>query len=130
MREAGSSESASRHDDQGVHVSPGRRISLAFGVLFLITYATSIAALVLFQPVLDDPAGYIAGAGADNRILLGAFLELVLIIANIGTALALFPILKRQNEGLALGYVAARIVESVFIAVGVLAVLAVVTLRQ
>ncbi len=100
------------------------------GVLFIITYITSIPALYLFQPVLDDPAGYIAGAGADNRILLGAFLELVLIIANIGTALALFPILKRQNEGLALGYVAARIVECVFIAVGVLAVLAVVTLRQ
>ena len=100
------------------------------GVLFLITYATSIPALWLFQPLLDDPAGYIAGAGADNRIFLGAFLELLLIVANIGTALALFPVLKRQSEGLALGYVAARIVECVFIAVGVLAVLAVVTLRQ
>ena len=100
------------------------------GVLFIITYLTSIPSLWLFQPVLDDPAGYIAGAGADNRILLAAFLELLLIIANVGTALALFPTLKRQNEGLALGYVAARLVECAFIAVGVLAVLGVVTLRQ
>ena len=63
-------------------------------------------------------------------MLLGAFLELLLIIANIGTAVVLFPILKRQNEGLALGYVTARIVECAFIAVGILSVLAIVTLRQ
>lgn len=107
-----------------------RRISLAAGVLFLITFITSIAALVLFQPVLDDPVGYIAGGGFDTRIFFGAFLELLLIIANIGTAVVLFPILKRQNEILALGYVTARIVECVFILVGVLAVLSVVTLRQ
>ena len=111
-------------------MSSSRKTALVTGVLFLITFITAIAALVLFQPVLDDPAGYIAGAGADNRILLGAFLELLLIIANIGTAVVLFPILKRQNETLALGYVTARIVECVFIAVGVLAVLAIVTLRQ
>jgi hypothetical protein len=112
-----------------VPVSPTRRIALAAGVLFLITFITSIPALGLFQPVLDDPAGYIAGGGADNRIYLGALLELLLIIANIGTAVVLFPVLRRQNEILALGYVTARVMECVFIAVGVLAVLAVVTLR-
>jgi hypothetical protein len=84
-------------------VSPSRKVSLAAGVLFLITFITSIPALYLFQPVLDDPAGYIAGAGADNRILLGAFLELLLILSNIATAVVLFPILKRQSEILALG---------------------------
>jgi hypothetical protein len=99
------------------------------GVLFLITFVTSIAALALFQPVLDDPAGYIAGNGADTRIYLAAFLELLLIVANIGTAVVPFPTLRRQNESLALGYVTARIMECVFIAVGILAVLAVVTLR-
>jgi uncharacterized protein DUF4386 len=107
-------------------VSAERKISLAAGVLFLITFITAIPALGLFQPVLDDPEGYIAGGGADNRIFLGAFLELLLIIANIGTAVVLFPILRRQNEILALGYVTARVVECVFIAVGILAVLAVV----
>jgi hypothetical protein len=111
-------------------MSPLRRISLAFGVLYLITFITSIPALGLYQPVLDDPRGYIAGAGADNRIYLGALLELILIISNIGTALVVFPLLKRQNEILSLGYVAARIMECVFIAVGILAVLAIVTLRH
>ena len=100
------------------------------GVLFLITFITSIPALWLFQPVLDDPAGYIAGAGADNRIFLGAFLELLLIISNVGTAVVLFPILKRQNEGLALGYVTARLVECTLIAIGLVSVLGVVSLRQ
>ena len=100
------------------------------GVLFLITFVTSIAALALFQPVLDDPAGYIAGGGADKRIYLAAFLELLLIIANIGTAVVPFPTLRRQDESLALGYVTARIVECVFILIGILAVLAVVTLRS
>src|SRR5699024_10446480 len=98
--------------------------------LFLITFATSIPALVLFQPVLDDPAGYIASAGQDNRIFFGAFLELLLIVANIGTAVVLFPVIKRHNEGLALGYVTARLFESTFILVGIVAVLAIVTLRQ
>jgi hypothetical protein len=60
----------------------------------------------------------------------GAFLELLLIIANIGTAVVLFPIVRRQNEILALGYVTARIVECVFIAIGILSLLTVVTLRQ
>ena len=100
------------------------------GVLFIITFITSIPALYLYQPVLDNPAAYIAGSGADNRIFLGAFLELLLIVANIGTAVVLFPILKRQNEILALGWVMARLVESAFIAVGILTVLAIVSLQQ
>ena len=111
-------------------MSAQRRISLAFGALFLITFITSIPALGLFQPVLDDPQGYIAGAGADNRIYFGALLELILIIANIATAVVVFPLLKRQHEILSLGYVTARIMECVFILVGIIAVLAIVTLRQ
>jgi hypothetical protein len=111
-------------------MSPHRRISVAFGLLYLITFATSIPALGLFQPVLDDPQGYIAGAGADNRIYFGALLELFLIIANIGTAVVLITLLKRQHEILTFSYVAARIMESVFIAVGIVAVLAIVTLRH
>ena len=99
-------------------------------MLYLITFVTSIGALILFQPVLDDPQGYITGDGADNRIYFGVLLELFLIIANIGTALVVWPPLKRADEILALGYVAARIMECVFILVGIIAVLAVVTLRM
>ncbi|HEY8447845.1 MAG TPA: DUF4386 domain-containing protein [Thermomicrobiales bacterium] len=106
-----------------------RRAAFLTGVLFIITFVTSIPALLLFDPVIND-ADYVIGAGDDNRIFLGAFLEIVLIVANIGTALVPFAILRRWNERLALSYVAARIMECVFIAVGVLAVLSVVTLRQ
>jgi hypothetical protein len=100
------------------------------GVLFLITFVTSIGALIAFQPPLDDPVGYVAGDGSDNRIYFGALLELLLIIANIGTAVVLFPILRRLNEILALGYVTARIVECTLILVGILAILSLVTLGQ
>src|SRR5690349_5790786 len=102
----------------------------AFGVLYLITFVTSIPALALYQPVLDDPVGYIAGGGHDAQILFAALLELLLIIANIATAVVIFPILRRQNEELALGYVTARIVECTFILVGILSVLGIITLRN
>jgi hypothetical protein len=105
-------------------------IARAFGVLYLITFITSIPAFFIFYaPVLNDPR-YILGAGADTSVAFGAFLELILIIANIGTAVVPFPILRRQNEILAVGYVTARIVECTFIAVGLLSLLTIVTLRQ
>ncbi|HEY7729282.1 MAG TPA: DUF4386 domain-containing protein [Gaiellaceae bacterium] len=107
-----------------------QRRARIFGVLFIITFLTSIPALALFQPVLDDPAAYIAGGGKDNQIYLGALLEFLLILANVGTAVVVFPILRRQNEVLALGYVAARIVECVFLAAGIIFVLGVVSLRE
>jgi hypothetical protein len=111
-------------------VNDDQRHARIFGVLFIITFITSIAALALFQPVLDDPVGYIGGGGKDNQIYLGAFLELLLVISNVGTAVVLYPIARRQNEALAIGYVAARIIESVFIAVGIVFVLGVVGLRH
>jgi len=104
-------------------------IARVTGVLFLITFVTAIPALILYNPVLDN-ARYVVGGGADTRIAFGAFLEMILIVANIGTAVALFPILKRQNEGAALGYVTARVMECAFIAVGLLSLMAIVTLRQ
>jgi hypothetical protein len=111
-------------------VDSTRRTSFITGVLFIVTFVTAIpAALVLYTPVLDD-ANYVVGTGADGSVALGALLEVLLIVANVGTAVALFPILKRQNEGLALGYVTARLVECTFIAIGIVSLLAVVTLRQ
>jgi Domain of unknown function (DUF4386) len=112
-------------------VTSNRRIALAGGVFFIITFVTSIPALYLFEPVLRHPAAYIAGSGADNtRILVGAALELLLIVANVASAVVLYPILKRQSQMLALGYVTARLVESGFIAIGLVSVLGVVSLQQ
>ena len=101
-----------------------------FGVLYLITFATSIPALLLFQPVLDDPVGYIASGGQDKQILFGAFLELLLILSNIGTAVVIVPIMWRRYKGLSIGYVTARLMESTFILVGIVAVLGIITLRN
>ena len=106
-----------------------RKTALAVGVLFILTFITSIGGVIAYGPVLSDP-NYITGAGSDTRVFLGAFLELFLIITNIGCAVVLFPLLKRQGEGLALSYVAARLVECTFILVGILSLLAIVTLRQ
>ena len=102
----------------------------AFGVLYLITFITSIPALVLYEPALRHPVAFIAGSGNVNKIYLGALLELLLIIANIGTAVVIVPIMRRQFEELSIGYVAARIVECTFILVGIVAMLGIATMQH
>lgn len=107
-----------------------QRTARIFGILFIVTFITSIPALALFQPVLDDPAGYIAGGGKDGQVYLGVLLELLLIVANVATAVVLYPIVRRQSEIFSIAYVTARVMESVFIASGILFVLGIVTLRH
>jgi hypothetical protein len=112
-------------------VNATRKIALVTGVLFIITFIGSIPAqLILYHPLLSDPAKYIGGAGADPRVSLGALLEVITVIANIGTAVVLYPVVKRQNEIIALGYVTSRVLESATIMVGIFSVLSVLTLRQ
>ncbi len=107
-----------------------RTMATVTGVLFLLTFITSIPAqLVLYAPLLKDPT-YILGAGADMGVSLGVLLEVILVVANIGTAVVLYPLVKRQNEAVALGYVTARVLESAVIMVGIFSVLSVLTLRQ
>ena len=110
-------------------MTTSRKTALVVGVLFILTFITSIVGELAYGPVLRDP-NYIIGAGADTSVLVGALFEMFLIITNIGCAVVLFPLLKRQNETLALGYVTARLVECTFILIGIVSVLAVVTLRQ
>ena len=108
---------------------PTRRAATIVGWLFVVTYVTSISAKVGFYPPLFD-GNYVTGPGEDSRVLWGAFAECILIIANIGTATALYTVVKHRYPNLGLSFIAARIMESVFIGVGILAVLTVVTLRQ
>ena len=110
-------------------MSEDQKRARIFGVLYLTTFITSIPALLLYEPALRHPVAYIAG-GSDKQVLFGVLLELLLIIANIGTAVVIFPILRRQNEELSLGYVTARLVESTFILVGILSMVTIVTLRN
>jgi hypothetical protein len=107
-----------------------QRSARIFGVLFILTFLTSIPAALLFQTATDDPGGFIAGNGNVNQIYLAVVLEFFLILANVGTAVVLYPIARRQSRTLAIGYVAARIVECVFIAAGIIFVLGLVSLRQ
>ena len=106
-----------------------RPTAIIAGVFFLLTEVGAIVGVVLYGPILNA-ADYIAGAGADGSILLGLLFELLLVIAAVGTAVTLYPILKRQNEGLALAFVAARLLEAAIILIGTLSLLTIVTLRE
>jgi Domain of unknown function (DUF4386) len=109
-----------------------RKIARLTGWLMVVTFVTSIPAyFILYAPVRDDP-NLITGAGADPTasVAFGAVLELILIIANVGTAVVPYAIFKRYSEGLALGYVSARLVEQIFIAIGIISLLAFVFMRQ
>lgn len=109
--------------------TPGEKRAASWAGWFMaITFVTSIAALLIYHPVLHDHK-YILGPGHDTRIELAALLEVFLAIGGIGVAVVMFPILRRESERLALGYVASRIVESTMICVGLISVLSVLTLR-
>jgi hypothetical protein len=107
---------------------PSRRVARLAGIFFVITFI-SIPALPLYDQVLNN-TNFIVGGGGDTRVYLGALFELITLMAGIGTAVTLYPVLRRQSEGLALGYVTVRVFESTIIAVGIVSLLAVVTLRQ
>ncbi|HVQ44117.1 MAG TPA: DUF4386 domain-containing protein [Candidatus Saccharimonadia bacterium] len=104
-----------------------RKISLTAGILYLLTFV-SIPTLALYTQVKST--GYITGAGPDTAAIIGGILEIIVALAGIATAVVLFPILKKQSETLALGLVAARVLESSAIFVGVAFVLSIVALRQ
>ena len=109
-----------------------RRIATLTGWLMVVTFVTSIPAYFFFYAPLREDPGSITGAGADPTasVALGALLELILIVANVGTAVVPYAVFRRYSEGLALGYVTARLVESIFIAIGIISVLTFVFLRQ
>jgi hypothetical protein len=107
--------------------SSQRKISLAAGLLYLLTFV-SIPTLALYGQVKS--ANYIIGAGPDTAAMLGAVLEIIVALAGIGTAVVLFPMLKKQSEGAALGLVASRVLEASAIFTGVAFLLSIVTLRQ
>jgi hypothetical protein len=107
---------------------PTRRISLAVGVLYLITFV-SIPTLALYKPVKDHVATFILGAGSDTGVLWGALSEVIVGLAGIGTAVVLYPVIKRVSQTAALGLVTARVLETSLIFVGVISVLSIITLR-
>ncbi len=108
-------------------MSPLRKTALVAGVLYLLTFV-SIPTLFLYGPVKS--ANYIVGPGPDTAVIVGGILEMIVALAGIGTAVALYPVVKRQNEGVALGFVGSRTLEAATIFAGVVFLLSIVTLRQ
>lgn len=106
-----------------------QRAARIVGVLFLLTFVTSIGAYALYGSVLDDQS-WVLGDASATAIKVGALLEVLLVVANIATAVVLYPVLRRYQPTLALGWVASRIVESTLIAVGIVSLLSVVTLQS
>jgi Domain of unknown function (DUF4386) len=107
-----------------------RRTAIVAGVFFLITEVTAIAGVLLYGSVLGSPDFVVSPTVDDTGVRAGAFLEVLLAIAVVGTAVTLYPIVRRQNEGMALGHVAGRLIEATIIAVGAISLLAVVTMRE
>jgi hypothetical protein len=108
-------------------MSSTRKTALVAGVLYLVTFV-SIPTLFLYTSVRGG--GYILGSGPDTRVYIGVVLELIVALAGIGTAVALYPVVKRQNEGVALGFVGVRTLEAAMIFAGAVSLMAVVALRQ
>jgi len=104
-----------------------RKTALVAGVFYLLTFV-SIPTLALYGPV--HKSGYIVGTGSDTAVIVGGILEIIVALANIGTAVTLFPVLKRQNESVALGFVGSRVLEAAIMFVGVASLLSIVGLRR
>jgi hypothetical protein len=108
---------------------PTRKTALVAGVLYLLTFVSSIPAVLLLAPVVGNPQ-YILGSGPGGLVRLGAFLDLVNCLTAIGTAVALYSVVKRQHEGFAIGFVASRLIEAAILVIGPVAMLTLVTLRE
>ena len=114
---------------QRASTDPTRRTALVAGILYLLTYASSIPAALLLGGTLSDP-NYILGAGGDGQIRLAALLDIVNGITAIGSAVALYSVVKRQHEGLAIGFVASRVFEAAILFIGVVSVVSIAALRE
>jgi hypothetical protein len=114
---------------RGVPPDPTRRTARLAGVLYLLTFV-SIPTLTLYKPVKDNVGTFILGAGGTTGVMWAALSEIVVGLAGIGTAVVLFPVLKRQSETAALGVVTARLLETSLIFVGVISMLSILTLRN
>ena len=113
---------------KGIPMSSTRKTALVAGIFYIITFI-SIPTLGLYGPVTKQ-RDWILGSGGHTAVLVGGFLEVIVALAGIGTAVTLYPVLKRQHEGLALGFVTSRLLEGAMIFAGVVSLLSLVTLRH
>lgn len=108
-------------------MSSTRKYSLAAGIFYLLTFV-SIPTLALYSSVRGP--NFVTGPGPDRPVIVGALLEMIVALAGIGTAVALYPVVKRQGEARAVGFVASRTLEAATIYVGIVSLMSIVSLRQ
>jgi hypothetical protein len=113
-----------------ISLSSMRRVALVAGVLYLLTFLSSIPAVFLQSPVLNDPFFIIGSSAADTQVRLGALLDIVNSLTAIGTAVALYAVIKRQSQSFAIGFVSSRLFEGTVLMIGVISILSIVTLQQ
>jgi hypothetical protein len=111
-------------------MEPARKIALAGGIAYLVTFAASIPQLKLFADVIADPTGYISSPGSNAAVQWGSVLEVLTAVSGIATAVLLYPVIRRVSRSAAIGFVASRTLEAALIMVGVVCILSVVTLQQ
>src|SRR3954447_16346484 len=110
-------------------MSPPRKTALVAGILSLLTFVSIPSPFFLYDQVRNNRE-YILGPGPDTAVFFGGILEIIVALAGVGTAVALYPVLKRQNDGVALGFVGSRVLEGAGLLAGVACLLAIVSLRQ
>ncbi|WP_316571803.1 DUF4386 domain-containing protein [Neobacillus sp. YIM B06451] len=111
-------------------MSSDKKAAKIVGFLFILAAVTAVIGLKLYDPILIGPDYLAKGSEYANRIVLGAVMELMLVVSAIGTATTMFPILKKYNETIALWHVCFRFLEAIVITVGVISVLSLLTLSR
>ena len=111
-------------------MNANRDIAIFVGVLYILAAVTAIIGFALYQPILNDPLCIINGTSNDTQVIWGAFNELILAFSIIGISVLMFPIINKENESLAVGYVCFRLLEAILIIIGIICLLSIVTLSQ
>lgn len=100
------------------------------GWLFIVAAVSSIIGLKLYDPILSDNNFIVSANNHYNQIIFGAINELILVASATGTGIMLYPLLKRYNESMGIGYLSFRMLEAVFIIIGLLSILTVLSISE
>lgn len=111
-------------------MNTNKKSALIVGVLFILAAVTAIIGLILYDPILNGPDYLMKGSEHANQVILGALMELMLVVSAVGTATTMFPILRKYNETIALWHVFFRFLEAVIITIGIISVLSLLTLSR
>jgi hypothetical protein len=115
---------------RNIKMNTNRDIAIIVGVLYILAAITAIIGFALYQPILCDPEYIIKGSTNETRVIWGAFNELILAFSVIGISVMMFPIVNKENESIAIGYVSFRLLEAAIIITGIISLLSIVTLSQ